>query len=1156
MTRAHPAPLDLAIAAQQRASDPAVSAFVDANAGAGKTAVLTARVARLLLAGAEPSKILCITYTKAAAAEMADRLLKMLGEWALADDATLAARLGEIEGPQAGRRGGGDLARARALFARALETPGGLKIGTIHSFCESVLRRFPLEAGAAPGFTVLDDKEARALAGDALNDVMGRADVDPCVAAPLQSLTSAIDPTRLEALLIENTVSRQKIGEACAAAGGFGKLRARLAQRFRVVPGETPASIRAAAAAGVVRAKIVDFQAALRSGGPNGEKIANGALADYLKAQNDAERFDALYRALFTLAGAPRKHFPDAKVKQRHPWTEGFCGRLARTLGEAETRAREAQNGADTIAFLTLLEKAMEGYARLKEAQAGLDYDDLIEKTSRLFAAADGAWVRYKLDQGVDHILLDEAQDTSPEQWRVVEAPLGEFFAGEGARPAQRTFFAVGDQKQSIYSFQGADAELFQEKLHDLGKTISAAAQTCRTEPLRLSFRSAAPILEFVDALYADSNVLAGVGAADETMRHELNRVGAAGAVELWPLVPRDAAQPADAWDVALDAILESDPRRILANALADELNRRIGDDMLLSRGRPLRASDVLILVQNRGPLFHEVLKALARRGVPVAGADRIRLLEEPAVEDVLSVARAVLLYSDDLSLAEALRSPFFRIDDSSLYDLAQSRPPEERLRATLRRRAAERPEWAEAEEALVRAERIALDKGAFAFVSHLLEEGAPSGREKLFGRLSPAAAEPLNELLRQTLDYERRRPRSLQGFVNWLEGEAQEVKRDPDLAGDAVRVMTVHGAKGLQANMVVLLDAHRPPRLSASPLFFEGVRGARSPVLSRDKDRESEAAREARAEARRRAHEEHRRLLYVAATRARDRLVICGVQHGNAADPHKKPPAEKSWHALAEDAFARLHPRADRDAPYGGAIRVIDCPQNAKIEREDDVGDVFDASPPSWLKTPAAPERRTPRLSPSRLGAEAEAIFSPRRPRDSLLRGRTLHRLIELLPQAEDSRRDALADRLLAQLAPGIAAEERARWRDEALAVVRNPQFAPVFSPMSRAEVAVAGTLHTARGDRFVSGQIDRLAFDGGRILVIDYKTNRPPPKSIEDAPEAYAAQLAAYRALLRQLYPEARIEAALLWTYEARLMTVPDRLLDEALASFLEAA
>ncbi|MEX0644428.1 MAG: 3'-5' exonuclease, partial [Parvularculaceae bacterium] len=449
---------------------------------------------------------------------------------------------------------------------------------------------------------------------------------------------------------------------------------------------------------------------------------------------------------------------------------------------------------------------------------------------------------------------------------------------------------------------------------------------------------------------------------------------------------------------------------------------------------------------------------------------------------------------------------------------------------------------------------------GAFAFFSHLLETGAPSGRRRLYARLGEVSAEPIAELLRQALDYERRAPRSLQGFLVWAEKNAGEIKRDMEKTSETVRVMTVHGAKGLEAEIVFLLDAHRGPHVrNLGPLFFAGDGKAPLPVLSVTKESDSAAARGAREETRRLAFEEYRRLLYVAATRARDRLYVCGLAQGRNGDPQAKEAGEKTWHALAKDAFAHFGARATAagETSWGGAIRRIEATHPAAVKAVDRASSVI-APPPSWLATPAPFEAPPLRLAPSRLADDSEAkaeapAFSPSRPTDIYLRGRVLHKLLELLPEIPPTERRAVADRLLGRLAPEIAADERARWREEALAVLADDAFAAVFGPTSRAEVAIAGRPKGAKAGLIVSGQIDRLAVEASRVLIVDYKTNRPPPKRLEDTPEGYLAQLAAYRALLRDIYPDKSIEAALLWTYEARLSAIPAAMLDHAFARFL---
>lgn len=1140
----HPA-LRKAIAAQQSASDPEVSAFVDANAGAGKTAVLTARVARLLLAGAEPSKILCITYTKAAAAEMAGRLLDLLGGWALAGDTTLAGALAELEGPAFRVRDAQGYGEARRLFARALETPGGLKIQTIHSFCENVLRRFPLEAGTAPGFCVIDEAEAGALAFAAFESALG----EPPAAAAVTLLTARLEPDSLADLVRTQTLSRQKIDDAREAAGGWAALQASAAGLLGVAPGETGEIVIEAAIAALDKTLLRRARTALDASGGNPAKYCGKPIGDFFAAATLAEKREHLEKLFTKSDGAPRASFGTKATAAIDPQVEAILLAMQQPYLLALQRAKAADNFADTCAFLTLMDAVSEAYAALKAARAGLDYDDLVAKTRALFRSGAGDWVRYKLDQGLDHVLLDEAQDTSPAQWDVVEAPLEEFFASKGERGSQRTLFAVGDKKQSIYSFQGADADLFDQKQLDLGKKISAVA-AFRSVPLVLSFRSTAPVLSFADALFATDDARAGV-SSNRPLRHALRRVGEAGRVELWPLKPRAAKAEVRPWDAPVDQAGEEDPRRVLAAAIAIDIQNRIRTDMLASRGRTLRAGDFMILVQSRGPLFHEMIRALNRAGVPVAGADKMKLLEEPAVEDVLSFARAVLLSSDDLSLAETLKSPFFDFDEAALFDLAHGRT------GTLRAALGADARWAAAAAEIDRAERVGVHEGAFAFVSHILESGSPSGRKRLYARLRCAAEEPLNELLRQALDYERGRPRSLRGFVSWAEMHAGEIKRDLEQASDAVRVMTAHGAKGLQSEVVILLDAHAPPNIKhLGPLFFAGARNdGLTPIFSANKESDSAATADARDRAKRRAYEEYRRLLYVAATRARDRLIVCGLEIGKGGDPRARPAGEMTWHALSCEAFDRLGAGAERQAPWGGDIRVIDCAQQVALKAEKAAPPGAFAPAPDWLDRAAAPEKRMRRITPSGLGDEGGEgpAYSPLIAGNRLIRGRTLHRLIEVLPDAAPEERPRVADRLLARLAPGIAADERGQWRDEALAVIDDPAFAPVFSKTSRAEAAIAGRVTTARGEVFVSGQIDRLAVAATRVLLVDFKTNRPPPRTIEEIPQGYVGQLAAYRALLRQVYPGRQIEAGLLWTYEARLMRVPDEMLDHAFARLI---
>jgi len=1133
---------------QRLAADPALSAFVSANAGAGKTRVLTNRVARLLLNEVDPSTILCITFTKAAAAEMADRLFKLLGEWALSSDASLQKALADLDG-DARIRSADDLAMARRLFARALETPGGLKIQTIHSFCESVLRRFPLEAGVAPGFAVIEEVEANDFKRAAIDVVAAGAEA--AVAGAFTRLLRKTDGKSLREMIEGALAARRKF--ARAEKIGWTALSDEVANTLGVRETETGEALRARLFASLPRDRLEDAHGALDASGGNPRNHCAAPLRTYLSSQSDEDRFAALSRLFFDSKGAPRGKFGTKATGAIDASIEPFLKEAQLIFLELADRIRAAEALADTRAFYAIIEQCLSAYDEAKAARAALDFDDLIAKARALLRSSGGAaWVLYKLDMGLSHLLLDEAQDTGPDAWDVIEAPLEEFFAGTGAIERHRTFFAVGDQKQSIYSFQGADAALFEQKRVDLGKKIGAT-QDFETVPLKASFRTTAPVLRFVDALFERDEVVDNV-SLEKPLSHYCTRAGAAGLVELWPLVRKSDREKPNPWDAPLDATTALSPPRALANEIARLIAGWLqSGEALQSRGRPITPGDIMILVQSRGPLFSEMIRALGAAGVPVAGADKIKLMDDQGVLDLVSYARSALYEGDDLSLAETLKSPFFNVSEDSLYDLAANRA-QPRLWDALGERRSQRREWAQAHDAIAAARAIALDEGAAAFFTHVLESGAPSGWRRLAERLGHPSREPIEEFLRQAHDFEMRRPRSLRLFLDAIVKSGAEISRDASEAGPTVRVMTAHKAKGLEANIVFLIDAHRAAQTkkAGALLALRASNCELLPVLALGDAKENAALAAAREGAKRLMRDEYRRLLYVAATRARDRLYICGHELGNDRNPGAKPPAEKTWHALAVDAFDALGDAASDAGPrFEGRARAIAAPQTAKPEDDEEKPALpTRRAPDACLFNAAAKELRSRRLSPSHLCADAKAdpAFSPARGRKPFLRGKILHRLLELLPEIAPTARGEAASRLLEAYRRDFEAGEIEEMRAEAFRVLDDPRFAEVFAPGALAEAAIGGRASGFGREISLSGQIDRLAVSEDRILIVDYKTNRPPPTRLEDVPVSYLAQMAAYRGLLQEIYPGRKIEAALLWTYDARLMPLPDDALDRA--------
>ncbi|MEO1014032.1 MAG: double-strand break repair helicase AddA [Pseudomonadota bacterium] len=1157
--------------AQRRAADPARSVLVSANAGSGKTRVLTNRVARLLLAGAPPERILCITFTKAAAAEMSERLFALLGAWALMDDARLKEALSTLSPGLADDYDTEDFGRARRLFAQALETPGGLKIQTIHSFCQALLARFPMEAGFAPGFAVIEEADAAALQRDAIDKVAARAGGgEGALAAAINRLGRRGAAGVRE--MATSALASPSVRDALVSDGYETALLSALGANAD----QSAEEIMRDAVSSTKPETLTRLIEAMEFGGSTARE-RQPMVITARDSSDPVESFRLLTNTLLTQKEELNSKIITKGMEKADGGVRDLAEGVATRLGEALGAIRAAETYADAAALARVVRDASTVYDRAKAARGALDFDDLIDRAARLLGDRErAAWVMWKLDQGLEHILVDEAQDTSPRSWDVIEAPLAEFFAGAGAeKERERTFFAVGDPKQSIYSFQGADAELFQEKLVDLGAKIAAVAPFSNID-LTLSFRTTPPVLSFVDALFENRATREGL-ADDLELRHEAFRRNEPGLVELWPLAPATQLEDATPWDAPLDAVSEESRERRLALAVAGKV-RELIDGAAIPDGdggeRPVTPSDIMLLVQTRGPVFTETIRALTQAGAPTAGADVLDLLDDQATLDLMSFARAAVSEADDLSLAEALKSPFFGADEEALFSIAYGRKGT--LRAALKEACADGRAPADWHQNFEAARRIGLSDGPVAFFSHLLDAGAPTGRARLLHRLGAPSRDPIDAFMGQAYAFERLETRSLRGFIRWITERGAQAKRDADQSDDVIRVTTVHKSKGLEAPIVFMLETQKPPRLRPDHILIGADRArAATPIRTPAKEAAPKAAIDGKAEAQRLAYNEYRRLLYVAATRARDRLYICGIENKKLKDD--APPERRVWAQLARDAFDRL-----KDAPapgcvldeanelwdapilrYGDPALVHEEPQKTRPART--LADARETRPPpAHLFHPPAPERPPLRLSPTRLADLVEAAgevggaaagYRPATDKEALSRGRVIHRLLEIPAALERAEWEEAADRLAARLAPDATSATRADWTREARAVLDDPTFAAAFGPAARAEAVIGGDIEGPRGPIRISGRIDRLAVSAERVLVIDFKTNRPPPQRAEDAAPAYLAQMGAYRALLRRAFPDRRVEAALLWTFEARLTPLPAALIDAAFSRALSA-
>ena len=1153
---------DAVRATQARASDPASSAFVSANAGSGKTHVLVQRVIRLLLDGVPPEKILCITFTKAAAANMAERVFTRLGHWVTLDDTELDAAIRDagIARPDARLR-----SRARELFACALETPGGLKVQTIHALCTRLLQQFPFEANVPARFAVLDERDQAEMMERANLKVLLEASSDPQSPAGRAldlAMASAADVT-FKDVVREACLSRDHFMAWTDSAGSANAAITQVSAALGVDSRERLEGVEREIVDGphLPRARWENIAVTLDTGSKSDADQA--ARFREALAFSGSERVDAYLGVFLTEALAPRKSVVTKKFCDSNPATGKLFEQEADRLGPLIEKRRALTIRDRTRALLIIATAVAANYRREKQERGLLDYDDLIDKTLEMLDRVSSSWVHFKLDRGVDHVLIDEAQDTSPRQWDIVAHIISEFTTGEGARDGvKRTIFAVGDEKQSIFSFQGAAPREFDLQGRALERKFTEARLQFERLAFKHSFRSGTAILQSVDHVFRDEAIYRSIHAEHAYPLHEALPDAGPSLIDLWELELPDPRQDIEGWRAPFDAVSETSPEVRLARRIQAEIKALIAAGTMTGNAanrRPLRYGDILVLVRRRGNAFDAVIQALKHANIPVAGADRLKLTEHIAIIDLMNLADALLLPQDDLALAVALKSPLFGLTDDDLFRLAWQRKGS--LRHALTQHAATDGKFEAALVRLKACEARAMRETPFAFYAWLL--GGDGGRARILRRLGHEANDALDEFLELALGYERKAPASLQGFVAWLRAADTEVKRDMEISRDEVRVMTVHGAKGLEAPVVFLVDTTTSPADTTRLKLVRMPQGNAAPhapgvvVWAGKKAEDPPAVAAARAAMLGETEDEYRRLLYVAMTRAADRLIIGGCMPGN-----RNVLRPLSWYDLIEKGLGNSGLQVQNVPPPDGVVKRFSRLEDANPEAGAAAAQISAAviPLPAWLRTPAPREAPIDDfIRPSDSGEETSHVVRTGESTSlraiALLRGKLVHRLLQSLPDVPAEGRLEAALRYLARNAGEWAGEERETLAARMLALTGDIRFASLFAPGSRAEVSIAGRLdRPGRTPVRVSGQIDRLAVTPAEVLIVDYKTNHAPPTAIAEAPAAYIRQLALYRAVLARLYPSLPIRVALLWTETPEMMEIPASALDAQLTTIIQ--
>ncbi|MBL0374177.1 double-strand break repair helicase AddA [Rhizobium sp. KVB221] len=1154
---------------QNLASGPNRSVWVSANAGSGKTHVLTQRVIRLMLAGTRPSAILCLTYTKAAASEMSNRVFERLSHWTSLDDDALSTEIAAMEGEVPSRL---KLSEARKLFARALETPGGLKIQTIHAFCEALLHQFPLEANVAGHFSVLDDKAAASLLSEARRNLLSatQAEQNDSLAKAFHEVLGTADESGLDRLLGDIIRQRSAIGRFFDYAARKGGYRETLASLLGIPPGADLEDIASKAwpLPEVNSGAILDYVALANSKGGVKTQETAYRLGLANREEDPLKRLELLRLAFLTLSETPYADVSIFSAAMRKA-----DANLCEAIGNCRTFIHDLWMEYKTfrmfeltVSALTLAEHLIAGYETLKKERGFLDFEDFISRTEALLKKEGiGPWVHYKLDQGIDHILVDEAQDTSPAQWEIIRSLTDEFFSGESARIINRTIFAVGDEKQSIYSFQGARPERFANERRVNAARAEAGGREFLPVNLRLSFRSTEDVLSAVDQVFDNPDNARGLSADNEPVAHVSHRLGHPGSVDIWETIAEESTDEDDEdWLAPFDRLPERSAASELAKRMAAAIHELVGKHAIVTRKgvRSIRPGDILVLVRKRDAFAAALSRELKKAGrVPVAGTDRLVLASHIAIQDLMALGKLALLAEDDLSLAALIKSPLLDLDEDALFEICRPRENGESVWQRLSGLAIEHQKWRDVHATLQRWRMLARQHRVHDFYALLL--GRDGGRRKFLARFGSEVSDVLDEFLNFALDHEQAGLPGLASFIATLERDSPEIKREQDKGREEVRIMTVHASKGLEAPVVFLVDGGGKPfdkNLLPKLRLIENDRLPLAlPVWCPSKEFQNPAIHtdDLRLEAA--AEEEYRRLLYVGMTRASDRLILCSYR--------KKREIDGTWAKITAGSLAADGERCQPATFRAGGLewQGMKWRHNAESAAEpvDAIGEEQEpkATLPGALFSPLPPPVPLPRpLAPSGVHVVIDeedgdrivgSVLFAEHPKAAMaqIRGKIIHRLLQSLTVFPAAERRAAADRYLLRSVPRWPEQDRRALAESVLGILADPEFAGLHAQGSEAEVSIMGTIRLGERSHAVSGRIDRMGVSGNEVFILDYKTNLVAPAAREAIPFAHRAQLALYREVLKPIYPGKDIHCLLLYTEGPDLYSLTDVELEKAL-------
>lgn len=1035
------------VSPQSLASDPTTSCWVNASAGTGKTKVLIDRLLRLLLNQVPFKKILCITFTKAAAKEMVERLYQILQVWAIIDEDSLKAQLQDLTNKPAPAE---IIKRARGLLLQVLDQSPNIQ--TIHSFCQRLLRIFPVEAEISPQFSLIDEIEQIKFYQKALAQVCN----DERAKSPLTYLAQSYQMEQLLDLLIKlpSNFSNISVDDHGNALKECLKIKGKPS-----FPN--------------INKELNDLISYLQKEDKDLQK--SEIIKNFISNKAD---FNQLKGIFLTQKQEVRKNICSAQLKKKFTSAEELAQKLALVILEYQHALNAFNCFKSTQHFFEFWHIFKKSYQLLKDHQGVLDYDDLITKTVELLNNSDlYPWVMCKIDGGIEHILLDEAQDTSPDQWSVIMALLKDFSFNK-----QRTIMVVGDYKQSIYSFQGANVELFLQNKDRLKKFI----KPWREVDLDLSFRSTPAVLAVVDRLITSQKKGINYGK-DDTLRHNAHRNSDWGKVVLWKEIPKSVVTSLEPWLIADKNFINQDRDKLLADFVADKVSNILKDKVpLSSTQKPPQPGDILILLRNRGELISYLTQALKAKKIPVVGRDRLDLSSELAVWDLLSLAAFVNLPKDDYSLACLLKSPLINngkgITEEQLYEASYNRGALF-LFDVLKNKAEEDGLWKNIFDQLSLWQEQARVKSIYSFYASILQKC----ESYFIQRLGHETKDILEAFLDNTYNFVQKNGSNWMLFLQYWQENDLCLKRE-EQKNNQLRIMTVHGAKGLQAPIVIFADSQKNPNLRQEDfLFMDKIF-----MLRPSSDKDCYQSIILKKQLLQKMEEEHRRLLYVMLTRAQDQLYMACMEHKDS---------EESWYDLIKNTIKELDYTEAEDF-IAHSIHSFPTSLTLLTDLPDNV-----QKPPSWLLTKKPPESAL--NTPKTVSQNNERLDF----------GIILHEILEVLPYAKP--------KIWKEIIKKYNLKEDQT--QNLLKLLKGEKFKIFFTQPCVSEVPII-----SHGK--VEGRIDRLSIHPPYLYILDFKSGSKK----ESIPEKYINQLNQYATALKPIYPELITKKFILWLHDLYLEEV----------------